>query len=109
RSEFTNLFQLIAEILESEIVLDQLALHLHSLLLIDRLLGFLDKAEDVAHPQNAVGRAIRMEGLQRIEFLADTYKLERLPGDVADRYGTAAARIAIHLGENHSGDAQPFM
>ena len=72
-------------------------------------LGLLDEREDVAHAQNAVGRAVRMERFERVEFLAHADELQRLAGDVADRKRRAAARVAIHLGQDHAGDAQPLV
>ena len=62
--------------------------------------AFSMKREDVAHAEDAVGRAVGMERLERVELLAHAHELQRLPGDVADRKRRAAARIAIHLGED---------
>ena len=109
RAQLADLLQLVAEILEREIVLDELALHLDGLLLVDGLLGLLDEAEDIAHAEDAVGRAVGMERFQRVGLFAHADELQRLPGDVADGERRAAARIAIHLGEDHAGDAQPLV
>ena len=44
RPQFADLPHLVAEILQRELVLDELALHLDGLLLVDGLLGLLDEA-----------------------------------------------------------------
>ena len=48
-------------------------------------------------------------GFEGVELFADTDELQRLSGDVADRQRRAAARIAIHLGEDDAGDAEPLV
>ena len=53
--------------------------------------------------------AVGMERLERIGLLADADELQRLAGDVADRKRRAAARIAIHLGEDDAGDAEALV
>src|SRR5580658_11245154 len=50
-----------------------------------------------------------MEGLERVELLADAYEFQRLASNVADRKRRAAARIAIHLRKNDAGDPEPFV
>ena len=50
-----------------------------------------------------------MERLQRVELLAHADELQRLPGDVADRKRRAAAGIAVHLGQDHAGDAEALV
>ena len=72
-------------------------------------LGLFDEREDVAHAEDAVGGAVGMERLERVELLAHAHELQRLAGDVADGERRAAARIAIHLGEDDAGDAQPLV
>ena len=67
------------------------------------------KREDVAHAEDAIGRAIGMERFERVELFADADELERLTGDLADRERRAAARIAIHLGEDDAGDAEALV
>ncbi len=62
--------------------------------------AFSMKREDVAHAQDARGRAIRMKRLERVGLFAHADELQRLPGHVADGKRRAAARIAIHLGED---------
>ena len=47
-----------------------------------------------------------MERLQRVELLAHADVLDRRVGDPVDRERRATARIAVHLGEDHAGDAE---
>ena len=46
-----------------------------------------------------------MELLEVLELLSHADVLDRRPGHPVDREGGAASRIAVHLGENHPGDA----
>ncbi len=109
RTQLTNLLELIAEVLEGEIVLDELSLHLHGLLLVDGFFGLLDEAEDVAHAEDPVGRAVGIERFQRVELLAHAHEFKGLTGDVADRNCAAAAGVAVHLGQDYAGDAEALV
>ena len=53
--------------------------------------------------------AVRMERLQRVELLANAHEFHGLARDLANGKRGAAARIAIHLGQDHAGDAQPLV
>ena len=81
-------------------LLDELALHLLGLLLVDRLLDLLDERQNVAHAENADGRAIGMERLERVDLLAHADELQRLPGDVS---GWKAPRRRAHRHPSWSG------
>src|SRR5687768_5711656 len=50
-----------------------------------------------------------MEQLERVELLADPDKFERLAGNGANREGSTAACVAVHLGEYDTGDAEPLV
>ena len=39
--------------------------------LLDHLGGALDQADDVAHAEDAAGDPLRLEGLERVQLLAD--------------------------------------
>src|ERR1035438_8944476 len=67
------------------------------------------KSSCIAHPEDAFGNAVGMKLLQGVEFFAHTHELERLIGDGTYGQGRASARVAIHLGENHSRDPQPLV
>ena len=45
-------------------------------------------------------------GFESVRFLANADELQRLPRHAADRKRRAAARIAIHLGEDDAGDPE---
>ena len=47
-----------------------------------------------------------MKWLQSIVFFANTKKLDRLSGNVADGQRGATACVTIHFGQNHSGQAE---
>ena len=85
RPQLADLFDLIAEIFQREIVAEQFFLHFLGGILIDRLLHLVDQGQDIAHAQNARGNAVGMERLERIGFLAHADKFQRLPGDAANR------------------------
>ena len=46
---------------------------------------------------------LRVEGLERVDRLADAGELDRLAGDRAHRQRRAAAGIAVHPGQDHAG------
>ena len=50
-----------------------------------------------------------IERLERVVFFADAHELHRRAGDLADGKRRAAARVAIHFGEDHAGDAQALV
>ncbi len=50
-----------------------------------------------------------MEGIERVVLFAHADELDGLPSDVADGERGAAASVAIHLGEDHAGDAELFV
>ncbi len=45
-----------------------------------------------------------MEGLELVDPLADAGELDRLAGDRAHRQRRAAARVAVHPGQDHAGE-----
>ena len=50
-----------------------------------------------------------MEGLQRIRFFADAEKLDRFPGGGPDRQHGAAARVSLHLRQDHAGQPDALL
>jgi signal transduction histidine kinase len=56
-----------------------------------------------------LGRTIRVEWFQRVELLTHTNELQGLSRDVPDRNRAASASVAIHLRQDYTGDAQPFV
>ena len=67
---------------------------------VDRLLGLLDQAEHVAHPEDARGHAIRVERLEGVDLLPGADEEDRLAGDRPHRQRRAAARVAVELGQH---------
>ena len=109
RAHLADLLQLIAEILEGEIVFAELAFELAGFLFVDVLFGFFDQAEDVAHAENARDDAVGIERLERVVFFADADEFHRRAGNFADRKRRAAARVAVDFGEDHAGDAEALV
>ena len=108
-AEFADLFDLIAEVFEGEIVAEQFLLHLFGVFHVDVLLHLIDERKNITHAEDAGGDAVGMEGFEGVTFLADADKFEGLAGDGADGEGGAATRIAIHFGEDDAGDAEAFV
>src|SRR3954451_10006178 len=100
RAHLADLLQLGEEVLEGELVAAHLALELLGLVLVELLLGLLDEAQDVAHPEDALGHAVGMEALELHELLADGGEEDRLAGDRLDRQRSAAAGVAVELGHH---------
>jgi hypothetical protein len=53
------------------------------------------------------GHALGIELLERVRLLSHADILDRLFGNTIDRQRRAAARIAVHLRENYTGDVEP--
>ena len=75
-------------------------------LLVDRALRLLHQREDVALLEDPARQPVGMERLQRVELLAHADVLDRRVGDAVDRERRAAAGVAVHLGQDHAGDAE---
>ena len=58
------------------------------------------RRHDVAHPQDARGHAVGVEGLERVELLSGADEQDRRAGHRAHRQGGAAAGVAVELGED---------
>ncbi len=109
RAHLFDLAELVAKILEGEIVFAELAFELAGFLFVDVLFGFFDQAEDVAHAENAGDDAVGIERLERVVFFADADEFYRRAGNFADGEGCAAASVAVELREDDTGDAEPFV
>ena len=97
-----HLAELGPQVVEVELALGHLGRELLGFLDLDRLGGALDQADDVAHAEDSAGDAVGVEGLELVERLADAGELDRLAGDRAHRERRAAARIAVHAGQDHA-------
>src|SRR5436305_1642197 len=95
RAEPADLLELIEEVVEPELLLADLALDLLGLILVELLLGLLDQGHDVAHPEDALRHAVRVEALELVELLARRRVDDGLAGDGLDAQSGAAARVAV--------------
>src|SRR5205085_8375510 len=59
--------------------------------------------------ENSLGHAIGIKRLERVVALANTDKLHWLPDHLLDRECCTAARIAVHLCQDHSRDSDAAM
>ena len=99
--------QLVAEVLERELVVPQLLFQPRGVLDVDDLLGLLDERQHVAHAEHARHDAVRVEDLEVLEPLAAADERDRHADDRDDRQRRAAARVAIELRQHDAGDADP--
>ena len=60
-------------------------------------------------PRMRSARRSGIERLERVDLLAGADELDRHAGHGADRERRAAAGIAIHLGQDQAGDAEPVV
>ena len=105
-----DLPQLVAEVFEREAVAEQGLLgELLGLFAVERGFGLLDERHHVAHAQDAADDAVGMEGLEGVGLFAHADELDGLAGDVADGERRAAAGVAVHLGEDHAGEAEALV
>ena len=84
-----------------------LRFELLGVLLRDGLFGLLDQRQHVAHAEDARHHPIRMERLEILQPLAAADKRDRHADDADDRQRRAAAGVAVHLRQHHTGDADP--
>ena len=62
--------------------------------------AFSMKRQHVAHAEDPLGHAVRVEALEVRQLLAGGGEHDRLAGDRLDRQRGAAARVAVELGEH---------
>ena len=97
------------EIIEIELAFLHFSGHFGSLGLINAFCGLFDKADNVAHAENAIGDARGMKIFEIFRLFADANELDRLAGDSAHGKRRPAAAIAIDTGEHDSGDIDPLV
>ena len=73
---------------------------------INLALHLLDERHDIAHAEDAPGHALRVEGLQGVEFLADADEDNGLAGYLPNRQGRATAGVAVGLGQYDTGQIE---
>ncbi len=106
RAHPLELLELVEEVFEVEGAGQDFLLQLLALFLGRLLLRLLDERDDVAHAEDAGGEAVGVEGLDGIHALARADELDRDADDGADRERSAAAGIAVHLGEDETGERE---
>ena len=104
-----HLRELLAQIGEIERALAHLLGDARRLLGVDGRGGFFHQRNDVAHAENAVGDALRIEILDGVELFAGADELDRLAGDRAHRQRGAAAAVAVDPGQHDAGEIEPLV
>ena len=100
RPHATNLLELVEEVVEGELLLSDLALELLGLALVELALGLLDERHHVAHAEDALGHAVGVEALERVELLAGGRVEDRLARDRFDRERGATPGVTVELRED---------
>ena len=108
-AELSDFLHLREEIVEREVRLAQLLLHLLGFFRIERGLRLLDEGEHVAHAEDARRHAVRMERLERLELLAHADELDRAARDRLDRQRRTASGITVELRQDDAVDAQTLV
>src|SRR5262245_34835961 len=84
-THLAQLRELVAEVLERELVAADLLLELLGLVRVERLFGLLDERHHVAHSEDPGDHPLGMEGLERIGLLARPDELQRQSRHFGDR------------------------
>jgi hypothetical protein len=104
RTEALDHFHLIKEVVKVELA----GLHPlgggHGFLFVDLVGDLFHHADDVAHPEDAVGHSVGMEFGEVFHFLTFTNIFDGLAGDGTHGEGGATAGITIELGEDEAID-----
>ena len=79
------------------------------LFFVDGFLGLFDERQDVAHAEDARDDAVRMKLLEASYFSPMPTNFTGAPVTLPNGERRAAARVAVELGENDSGDAEAFV
>ena len=77
--------------------------------MVDDLLGLLDEGDDVAHAQDALGHAVRVEGVEVRGLLARAHIADRDARDGLHRQRGTAAGIAVQLGQDDASEGRGFV
>src|SRR5215203_570692 len=106
RPQLLELPELVAQILEGELLADDALGQALRLGLVEAALGLLDERQHVAHADHPRGHALGVEQLEVVRLLADAHEADGHLGDGADRQGGAAAGVAVELGEDDAGQGE---
>jgi len=105
RSHFLDLAQLIGEILQCELAAHHPPGLLLCLLLVHGGFSLFNQADDIAHAEDPRSQATGIVGFQSLQAFTHAQELDRDTGNCADRDGCAASGIAVHLGQDQTGQA----
>ena len=106
RTHLLDLLHLLEEVIEGELPLEHLCGRRLGLVFLVDLLGLLDEGEHVAHTENAVREAVRVEQLEIGELLARRGERYGLADDLLDRQRRATASVAVELGQDDAVETQ---
>ena len=104
RAELFHLAQLLQKIFQRELALAHLFFHALGVVLVHGFGRVLDEADDVAHAENPRRHALGMKRLELVQLFAHARELDGLAGDGLHAQRRAAARVAVELGEDRTGD-----
>ena len=105
-----DLTELVAEVVEGEAVAGEGLLgELLGFAAVEVVFGALEEGGDVADAHDAGDDAVGVEGLEGVGLFAGAEELDGRAGDVADGEGSAAAGVAVHLGEDGAGDGEEIV
>ena len=104
--ELLHLLHRAQEVLQVHPFLAHLLLEPFGLDGVERLLCLLHQREHVALLEDPPRHAVGMELLERVTLLTHADVLDRFLGRTVDRERRATSRVAVHLREDHTRDAQ---
>ncbi|MNM78701.1 hypothetical protein D3C81_906120 [compost metagenome] len=106
-AHFLHLAQLRLEVVHVELAANlDLLRQVGRRLAVDALARLFHQGQDVAHAEDAIGHAGRVERFQAVEFFRNTGKLDRFARDVAHGQGRTAARVTVELGQHDARQRQ---
>ena len=110
RAHLLHLRHLCEEVFEIEVGLLHLLGQAFGFLVVDDLLGLLDEGDDVAHAQNTLGHAVRVEGVEVRGLLARAHVADRDARDGLHRQRRATAGVTVELGQDDdAGEGRGFV
>ncbi len=105
-----DLTELVAEVFEGEAIAGEGFFgELLGFAAVERGFGAFEEGGDVAVAHDAGDDAVGVEGLEGVGLFAGAEELDGGSGDVADGEGSAAAGVAVHLGEDGAGDGEEIV
>ncbi len=106
RAHLLHLVQLLQEVVEGEAARQQPVRRARHDVLVHRALGLLDQREHVAHAEDPVGHAVRVEQVEVAELLPGRREDDRAAHHLLHLERGAATRVAVELGEDHAVEGE---